>query len=118
MKLKKLFLALSIFLVSLMPLPVLASGNDLQAVNMNIYINQDGSAKVEETWKMDAIEGQKTTRHLIIFMGLRSVIFLLSMKKEQNINMLIIGILMLVVKRRKINVGSLKRVMVMSYVMG
>ena len=57
MKLKKLFLALSIFLVSLMPLPVLASGNDLQAVNMNIYINQDGSAKVEETWKMDAIEG-------------------------------------------------------------
>ena len=57
MKVKKLFLALSIFLVSLMPLPVLASGNDLQAVNMNIYINQDGSAKVEETWKMDAIEG-------------------------------------------------------------
>ncbi|MFQ7172910.1 MAG: hypothetical protein ACLRQF_13060 [Thomasclavelia ramosa] len=40
-----------------MPLPVLASGNDLQAVNMNIYINQDGSAKVEEAWKMDAIEG-------------------------------------------------------------
>ncbi len=64
------------------------------------------------------LKEQKTTRHLIIFMGLRSVIFLLSMKKEQNINMLIIGILMLVVKRRKINVGSLKRVMVMSYVMG
>ena len=74
--------------------------------------------KLRKLGRWMRLKEQKTTRHLIIFMGLRSVIFLLSMKKEQNINMLIIGILMLVVKRRKINVGSLKRVMVMSYVMG
>ena len=116
MKLKKLFLALSIFLVSLMPLPVLASGNDLQAVNMNIYINQDGSAKVEETWKMDAIEGTENYKAFNNLYG--ATISDFSVVDEKGTKYQYVGILMLVVKRRKINVGSLKRVMVMSYVMG
>lgn len=57
MKLKKLFLVLAIFLVTLMPTTIWASSNDLQKITMEIYINQDGSATISETWKMNAVEG-------------------------------------------------------------
>lgn len=57
MKLKKLFLVLAIFFVALMPISVFASSNDLKEIKMEIYINQDGVARVSETWKMDVVEG-------------------------------------------------------------
>lgn len=57
MKLKKLFLVLVIFFAALMPISVFASSNDLKEIKMEIYINQDGVARVSETWKMDVVEG-------------------------------------------------------------
>lgn len=57
MKLKKLFLIIAVFFVMLTPLPVFASSNDLQEIEMEIYINQDGSANIKETWQMEAREG-------------------------------------------------------------
>lgn len=57
MKLKKIFLVLLITIVTLMPIPVFASGNDLQSIDMDIYINQDGSAVIKETWQMETKEG-------------------------------------------------------------
>lgn len=57
MKLKKIFLVLLITIVTLMPIPVFASGNDLQSIDMDIYINQDGSALIKETWQMETKEG-------------------------------------------------------------
>lgn len=57
MKLKKLFLVLAVFFVALMPISVFASSNDLKEIKMEIYINQDGVARVSETWKMDVVEG-------------------------------------------------------------
>lgn len=57
MKLKKIFLVFTILLVTLGPSPVLASENNLQAINMEIYINQEGTAVVKETWRMNAFDG-------------------------------------------------------------
>lgn len=57
MKLKKLFLIIAVFFVMLTPLPIFASSNDLQEIEMEIYINQDGSANIKETWQMEAREG-------------------------------------------------------------
>lgn len=57
MKLKKLVLVLSIFFAVLLPIPVFASSNDLIEIKMEVYINQDGVARISETWKMDVVEG-------------------------------------------------------------
>ncbi len=50
MKLKKIILIAFICLINLIPQAVFAASNDLEAIDMHIYINQNGTATIKETW--------------------------------------------------------------------
>ena len=51
---KKLFLFILMLLV--MPLSVNAS-NKIHSIDIDIYLNQDGSANIKETWDVDGDDG-------------------------------------------------------------
>ncbi|MCI9131698.1 DUF2207 family protein [Thomasclavelia cocleata] len=57
MKLKKIILIAFICLINLIPQAVFAASNDLEAIDMHIYINQNGTATIKETWQMEMVEG-------------------------------------------------------------
>ena len=55
---------LSLLISFLMITPVYASSNDLEEINMSIYIHEDGSATITEVWKMNAVEGTENYKEL------------------------------------------------------
>lgn len=57
MKIRKIFLAIVLFILCLPVTNVHASANILNNITMNIFINQDGSATIDETWTGGFYEG-------------------------------------------------------------
>lgn len=54
---KKIVMFLVVLIIGINVItPVYASGNDLQEIEMDVYIHEDGSATINETWKMNAVE--------------------------------------------------------------
>lgn len=62
---KKITVILLTLLITLTSIPsVYASGNTLDTLNIEVYIHEDGSATITETWKMEVVEGTENFRVL------------------------------------------------------
>lgn len=62
---KKITVILLTLLITLTSIPSLyASGNTLDTLNIEVYIHEDGSATITETWKMEVVEGTENFRVL------------------------------------------------------
>jgi len=65
MKFKKLVLILCLFIASLFSfVPVYASANDLSNITMDVYLNEDGSARIVETWEIYVTEGTEIYKEM------------------------------------------------------